>query len=269
LDYFAIDAKILYFCEIDFVTTFNSANKAHSVHIIHYKRRKTSNFLGSSSVRINRLHQGFKRILEKYRWCSVQERGRIQVTGAQLEAILAHEMCHVRRRDNLTFALHMLVETLFWFHPLVWWIQGRLVEERELACDEAVLQSGNEAEVYAEGILKVCKFYVESPLACAAGVSGADLKKRVARIMTEQMGRNLSWAQKLVLCIAGLVAVMMPVAFGLSHAGVGKTEFQDNPKDVKLPAFEVASIKPNKASDDRMMFMMTPDGLSATGTPMV
>jgi bla regulator protein BlaR1 len=191
-----------------------------------------------------------------------------RLTGAQLEAILAHEMFHVRRLDNLTFAFHMLVETLFWFHPLVWWIQGRLVEERELACDEAVLQSGNDAEAYAEGILNVCKFYVESPLACAAGVSGADLKKRVARIMTEQVGRNLSWTQKLVLCIAGLFSVMMPVAFGLSHVGVGKTEFQVNPKDVKLPAFEVASIKPNKASDDRMMFMMTPDGLSATGTPM-
>jgi bla regulator protein BlaR1 len=171
-----------------------------------------------------------------------------RLTGAQLEAILAHEMCHVRRRDNLTFALHMLVETLFWFHPLVWWIQGRLVEERELACDEAVLKSGNEAEAYAEGILNVCRSYVESPLACAAGVSGADLKKRVARIMTEQVGLNLSWAQKLVLCSVGLVAVMMPAAFGLSHVGVGKTEFQVDPKDVKLPAFEVASIKPNKAS---------------------
>ena len=191
-----------------------------------------------------------------------------RLTGAQLEAILAHEMCHVRRRDNLTFALHMLVETLFWFHPLVWWIQGRLVEERELACDEAVLESGNEAEAYAEGILNVCKLYVESPVACAAGVSGGDLTKRMARIMTEQAGRNLGWAQKLVLCIAGLAAVTMPVAFGLSHGGVGKTEFQVTPKDVKLPAFEVVSIKPNQASDDRMMFMMTPDGLSATGTPM-
>jgi bla regulator protein BlaR1 len=45
-----------------------------------------------------------------------------RLTPAQLEAILAHEMCHVRRRDNLTAAIHMVVETLFWFHPLVWWI---------------------------------------------------------------------------------------------------------------------------------------------------
>ena len=112
------------------------------------------------------------------------------------------------------------------------------------------------------------KFYVESPLACAAGVSGADLKKRVARIMTEQVGRNLSWTRKLLLGMAGLIAVMTPVAFGLSQAAAGKTGFQADGKDVKIPAFEVASIKRNKAGDDRVMFMMTPDGVSLTGTPM-
>jgi bla regulator protein BlaR1 len=46
---------------------------------------------------------------------------------AQLDSILAHELCHWRRRDNLTAAIHMLVEVLFWFHPFVWWLGGRLV----------------------------------------------------------------------------------------------------------------------------------------------
>ena len=69
---------------------------------------------------------------------------------------MAHEVCHVRRRDNLTAALHMLVEAAFWFHPLVWWLGARLVAERERACDEAVLRLGRRPEAYAEGILKVC-----------------------------------------------------------------------------------------------------------------
>jgi beta-lactamase regulating signal transducer with metallopeptidase domain len=51
-------------------------------------------------------------------------------------------MCHVRRRDNLFAAVHMAVEAIFWFHPLVWWIGSRLLEERELACDEEVLRMG-------------------------------------------------------------------------------------------------------------------------------
>jgi bla regulator protein BlaR1 len=65
-----------------------------------------------------------------------------RLVDAQLDAILAHELCHVRRRDNLMAALHMVVETIFWFHPLVWWLGARLVEERERACDEEVTAAG-------------------------------------------------------------------------------------------------------------------------------
>jgi beta-lactamase regulating signal transducer with metallopeptidase domain len=126
-------------------------------------------------------------------------------------------MCHVRRRDNLTFSLHMLVETVFWFHPLVWWIRRQLIEEREHACDESVLLNGNEAEVYAESILNVCKYYVESPLACVSGVTGSDLKKRIVRIMTEQVSRNLDFSRKMLLGLAVVVAVSVPVVFGLMH----------------------------------------------------
>lgn len=61
------------------------------------------------------------------------------LSPAELQSIIAHEACHMRRRDNLTAALHMLVETIFWFWPPVWWLGTRLIAEREKACDEAVL----------------------------------------------------------------------------------------------------------------------------------
>jgi uncharacterized protein (TIGR03435 family) len=138
-----------------------------------------------------------------------------RLTKAQLGAIIAHEMCHVRRRDNLTAAIHMVVEALFWFHPAVWWIKTRLLDEREQACDEVVLQSGNEADVYAESILNVCKFCIESPLACVAGVAGSDLKRRIARIMTERVALNLGLDRKLLLALAATVAIAFPVVFGL------------------------------------------------------
>src|SRR5262249_29247388 len=106
-----------------------------------------------------------------------------QFDDDQIVTILAHEVAHVRRRDNLAAALHMVVEAVFWFHPLVWWIGARLVEERERACDEEVLGWGHEPEVYAESILKSCRACIESPLPCVAGVTGSDLKKRIERIM--------------------------------------------------------------------------------------
>lgn len=61
------------------------------------------------------------------------------LTADQFAAVVAHEVCHVRRRDNLTAVIHMLVEAVFWFHPLVWWIGARLVATREEACDEHVV----------------------------------------------------------------------------------------------------------------------------------
>ena len=85
-----------------------------------------------------------------------------RLTPPQVEAIFAHELCHVRHRDNLAAALHMFVETVFWFHPLVWWVGKRMVEERERACDEEVLRLGSEPRVYAEGILNICKLYLEA-----------------------------------------------------------------------------------------------------------
>jgi uncharacterized protein (TIGR03435 family) len=183
-----------------------------------------------------------------------------RLTHAQLRAILAHEMCHVRRRDNLAAALHMVVEALFWFHPLVWWIGARLVEERERACDEEVLRLGAEPLAYAEGILNVCKFYLESPLPCAAGVTGADLKKRIEDIMSNCLSRRLTPAKKILLAAAALLAVAGPVVMGVVKAQTPATGL----------VFEVATVKkadPNGDGGVRLNFL--PGGaLRATNFPL-
>jgi bla regulator protein BlaR1 len=170
-----------------------------------------------------------------------------RLAPAQLNAILAHELCHADRRDNLTSAIHLAVEALFWFHPLVWWIGTRLVAERERACDEEVVLHGGDRETYAEGILNVCKFYLESPIACAAGVTGAHLKKRVEEIMTRQMLGTLTYGKKVLLAAAGLAAVAGPVVIGMME---GRSLRAQSPPKERL-AFEVASIKENKTQDPR------------------
>jgi len=191
-----------------------------------------------------------------------------RLSQAQLNAILAHEMCHVRRRDNLTAAMHMLVEAVFWFHPAVWWIGARLLEERERACDEAVLESGNEAEVYAEGILSVCKLYVESPLACVSGISGSDLKQRIVRIMTQRFADRLTFGRKLLLATIGVSAIVLPIGSGLLNAAPGGAQSQVQVTDTAAHVYEVASIKPNKSGDNMVRMMIRPDGLSATGATL-
>ena len=179
-----------------------------------------------------------------------------RISEEQLEAVLSHELCHVRRRDNLTSALHMLVEAVFWFHPLVWWLGARLIDARESACDEEVLKSGREPEVYAESILKVCQFYVESPLVCASGVTGADLKKRIEDIMTRRVAKKLDFTRKLLLASFGAAAVIGPLVFGLLSAPKGRAQEAGPP----AKEFEVASIKPGDPSTHQVRIGIMPGG---------
>jgi len=143
---------------------------------------------------------------------------RERLSDAQLDAIIAHELCHVRRRDNLIAAVHMFVEAVFWFYPPVWWIRARLLEERERACDEAVLESRGEPLEYAESILNVCKSYVESPMSCVSGVTGSDLKKRIVRIMAQQVAHRLDLSRKVLLGLAAMLVFVVPVTVGVMHA---------------------------------------------------
>ncbi|HEV2418949.1 MAG TPA: M56 family metallopeptidase [Terriglobia bacterium] len=178
---------------------------------------------------------------------------------AQIEAILAHELWHVRRRDNLAAFIHMAVEAIFWFHPFVWWLGARLVEERERACDEAVVALGQAPRAYAESILKACEFCVASPLACVSGVTGADLKKRVIRIVTGRPALKLSARRKAVLVLAAFFAVAAPIGFGLAKGKPGQATTAQTP-GAPLPSFEVASIKPNRSAGDKMNLLMSPSG---------
>jgi uncharacterized protein (TIGR03435 family) len=118
----------------------------------------------------------------------------------------------------------MLVETVFWFHPLVWWIKWRLIEERERACDEGVLGIGSEPQVYAESILKVCEFYLASPAPCAAGVTGGELKKRIEAIMTNRFTRKLSCGKKMILALAAVLVISGPVLTGLLNPLRGRAQ---------------------------------------------
>ncbi len=165
-----------------------------------------------------------------------------RLTPRQLEAVLAHELCHVRRRDNLFASIHMVVEAIFWFHPLVWWIGARLVEERERACDEAVLSLGSEPRDYAEGILNVCKLYVESPLVCVSGVTGSNLRKRIEAIMANRHVLSLTLAKKATLAAAGILALAIPLLVGMMNTPL----HAQSPATAPLQ-FEVASIRPNNS----------------------
>ncbi|HEU4414238.1 MAG TPA: M56 family metallopeptidase [Candidatus Angelobacter sp.] len=185
-----------------------------------------------------------------------------RLDDAQLDAIILHELWHVRRRDNLAAAVHMLVQAVFWFHPFVWWIGARLISERERACDEKVVAQGSEPQTYAEGILKVCEFYLESPLSCVAGVTGSNLKKRIEEIMLHRIANQLNFAKKTLLVAVGSAVIAAPVAIGLMNPVASQAQSQPLPSSLLPPAiaanFETttftkdAVFTPTQFKDDKI-----------------
>jgi uncharacterized protein (TIGR03435 family) len=202
-----------------------------------------------------------------------------RLENEHIEGILAHELVHVRRHDNLTAAIHMLVEVVFWFHPMVWWIESRMLQERERACDEAVVQLAGRPEVYAEGLLKACRFCAESPLICVSGITGADLRDRIVRIMTEHLVQKMDLSRKLLLGGVTFVSLAIPVALGLSAkldtatavnvnspGPFGKPATTNKDTAVDLAPLATASIRQVAFADsDPMTTRFSDDGVSFRG----
>lgn len=136
-----------------------------------------------------------------------------QLTPPQLEAVLLHELAHVGRWDNLASAFVHAVVCIFWFHPFLWWVERRLVVERERACDEMVIHSGVEPEIYVAAILKVCRFQLSHIFAGVSGISGSDLKYRMELIMSGHLRSPRTGLRRVLL--TGLVSLVTFVPFSV------------------------------------------------------
>ncbi len=103
------------------------------------------------------------------------------VPTSQLEAILAHELAHVRRHDFLVNLLQTLIETVFFYHPAVWWLSHRIRVERENCCDDlAVAALGNRVE-YGRALLAIEELR-GTATALALGIRSGSLLDRVRRL---------------------------------------------------------------------------------------
>jgi beta-lactamase regulating signal transducer with metallopeptidase domain len=138
--------------------------------------------------------------------------GRLSET--QLDAVMAHEREHIARHDNLKAHLHSLVEALFWFHPLVWFISRQLMEERERACDESVLERGHDPGEYAAGILAVCRHCASAHRRHAVAAIAGDLTTRIRHILGNQPPLALGFTKAFLLSACTLAVGTIPFAAG-------------------------------------------------------
>ena len=139
-----------------------------------------------------------------------------RLSDPEMNAVLAHEHEHIARRDNLKASIHRLVETLFWFHPAVWWIGRQMLEERERACDERVLENGHDRGDYAAGILAVCRHCRPGASVAAAATSG-DLTRRVRYILGNAQPASVGVFKTFSLLIATILVATAPLFAGATQ----------------------------------------------------
>ena len=101
---------------------------------------------------------------------------------AAVEALLVHELAHIRRHDYLVNLMQCAVEILLFYHPAVWWISARIRTERELCCDDAAVAWCHDPQLYAETLNELRAFQARS-LAPALAAGGGDLMFRIKRLL--------------------------------------------------------------------------------------
>jgi bla regulator protein blaR1 len=153
------------------------------------------------------------------------------LTPSQLDAILAHEIAHVRRHDYLVNLAQSTAETLLFYHPGVWWLSGRIRVEREHCCDDVAVAVCGDRVSYAEALASLEELRLPAP-SFALAASGGDLIGRVRRLLDapeRPSERTPAWA------LVGLVVSLFIVPAASHRAqAAGVAASQAGPEAVRV-----------------------------------
>jgi uncharacterized protein (TIGR03435 family) len=171
--------------------------------------------------------------------------------SAQIEALLLHELAHIRRHDYLVQILQSVVEAVFFYHPGVWWVSGHMRTERELCCDDIAVSITGDAVVYARALAEFDSARLMQPAVVAA--NSGSVADRIARLL----GQSSTTGR------ASIGTATAPALILLS-VGVWSVFAQTSGR----PQFEVASIKPS-FSEAIMNLRALPSRLTADASLQV
>jgi beta-lactamase regulating signal transducer with metallopeptidase domain len=131
------------------------------------------------------------------------------LTDDELDAVLLHELAHVRRRDTAARGLAALVACLFWPHPLVWWLARQAERESEFACDQEAAARARRREDLARGLAKAVRFGARGGARLAPAVSAGDVARRLERIIGGDAWRDPAWRLGALLVAATVALVAL------------------------------------------------------------
>jgi hypothetical protein len=156
------------------------------------------------------------------------------LTSQQLEAVIAHELAHVKRLDSFVNLFQIAAETLLFYHPAVWWMSKRVRAERENCCDDVAMEVCGNAVEYARALATMAEWQSAPTMAMAANRS--PLAERVARLLgASKFGggvRSASVAASVVCLCASIFA---------GNALIGAAQ-SNRPSDEQQPVPEVQPV---------------------------
>jgi D-alanyl-D-alanine endopeptidase (penicillin-binding protein 7) len=177
-----------------------------------------------------------------------------------LEALLAHEIAHVKRHDYLVNLLQNVVETLLFYHPAVWWISGRIRTEREQIADDFAATQLGEPRRLALALSELEKLQF-STHHLAQAANGGDLMARIRRLVRPDT-QALNWKAAIpVLGLAALCAVgcaRMPVS--TAGAKPGSTHAQVMFRSCEKPHYPAEDLAAGHEGTVTLSFLVTTDG---------
>ncbi len=161
------------------------------------------------------------------------------------QAILAHELAHVRRKDHWVRLLELVVATLFWWHPVVWWACRQLRELEEQCCDGLVLDTTpHGAKAYASALLDTLDFLsdrsITVPLLATAANSPISLARRIT--MLKNLSPQAPFTIRSVALLAAVAAGPMAIAFAVQAPQVDKSSRSGDRQSIEQPAIQRRAI---------------------------
>ena len=177
-----------------------------------------------------------------------------ELSASELNAVLLHELAHLRRWDDWTNLAQEIMRALFFFHPAFWWIGRGLALEREMACDDFVLANNSNPRAYAQCLVSVAeKSFLRRGLALAQAVAGRmqQTTQRVMRILDAERPTATNVyrpALGLVAAFSAVCLVALPhaprlVAFDGQGPGFSKSRFSESAsRGVATPALDSPGI---------------------------
>jgi beta-lactamase regulating signal transducer with metallopeptidase domain len=180
-----------------------------------------------------------------------------ELAPTELNAILIHELSHLRRWDDWTNLAQQVVKALLFFHPAVWWIESQLALEREMACDDAVLEETGSPRGYAQCLVAIAEksfLHRGLTLAQAAVNRMRHTSLRVSQILDVNRSRATRVWKPALYSVAAFFAVCL---VSLSHAPE-LVAFQDQTPDTAIATATAANPTLTSAASTTSSALATP-----------